>query len=1745
MFATRSFWSVRTAAAALIALAWGCDSAETETLPVVVPGPVATPTVLSFEADSPILAGDAATLTWRTRNAVAVAIADDQGRQLALDGAGIGEGSVEVQPTETTTYTLTATGAEGVAGPAWRAATVTVEAARTPAPTIEEFTASATPVAVGEPVVLAWRTSNATALTLKDDAGVAIDLGDATPDAGQVTVRPARATTTYFLTATGGGVRATARLAVEATGLPRVTRFFVDPLAPVAPGETVTVTWETANATQIRLRQDDAVLLESATQLSGSLDVTLENTASFSLEATGAGGTATATALARVGARIAAFTASTRVVRAGDPVVFSWAIEEADRAVIDGPGGYHRTIAAEEFAAGTTTVDVTVGGAFVLQAFRGDVPRSAALAIEITEAPRVRSFACEGSPVTAAADLPATVNCAWTQDGGDTCTVYANNAPVEGYQGLPCGTTGSASVSVFGTSTIRLEAVNAAGGHSASAVVEALPPARVVAFAGQPNRRLAPGDQIQLAWTVTDAVSVSMEKDAAPFAIGATSFSGSATDTVGAADATYELTAQNALGFPTRAEVTVRVGAPAILAAAATPSFVALGQETTIAWTVDGGDTLAVTAPDGTEVFRTTDPAAIDHGAAPILAPVVAGAYPYTVAVTNGAGTTQATVDLTVSDGPMISAFAASKAQLSLGEALTFSWSVANDPSGAVPTLALTDDHGHAYPEIATKNANNGSLTVTPLEEGPHVYTLAASTPGRTVARATATVEITVAPVVSSFTATPDRTSTGGGQVVPDVVLAWQTQNAVELTLWESDALGNVIPPTFYRLSLANHDPQAILDAGSFTVHPTATTWYLVRAKNRIGSQVDARVKVVVDPPEVLSFTATPREVVEGQTVHLAWTTRNASTVTLDPSVFFVDIANRPGATKGALVNDSAVVTIPFPAGFTFPFEGTPRTEMQATTNGTAGFNTANTSSTNYSGALPNSYGAHAHLLPYGCDLDSDNSTPNGELWYGTAADARGDFFVVEWKNWGWWSSSYNPSNLNFEIVLRRDGTFEFRYGDMSAAVAARAAGEGCSIGYQGTTATMPHAQLVPYQQALPGGLANRGFVLPSLPSLPVNGSLDVTPSLTTTFRLSAANADASTTAETAVTVWKNPIVASVRTTPLAPVATRPFQIAWTTQFANGVRVLDATGAAICTATAPADVAAGSCTATAATPGLKTFTIEAVNGPPGAPMATATRPVSVTVYPYLAVTSFELQPGSFVNSGDAVTLAWTASPAAVDMTLWACVPKPVHANCVDITPANYNPQAGSTTYRVTASTEFWLQVFDVQTMAAEASRFAWVGANQVDLTAAKTQLAAGESTTLSWNITGTQEFVETTGTLPFIDLTGIGTSVTRSGSAGSGNFTVNFPAGFTFPWFGSNKTGLKANVDGWITFNMSDASSDTTNYALPTSSTYDEVQIAPFWDYLEQVAPADLLWYQGQTSTGLKYVVVEWKDFELYYDSASSLNFEVILWQNGDLDFRYGTMTGSGSYADDARGSSATIGYQSPNLATAWQFSYNTEILDLAGRSFRRSFGGAAGSSTSTVTPTESTTYRLCASNASQYDACDEVRVVVVKPGDLLFTEAMIAPTAAAAEWFELKNLAPDPIDLAGFVLASGPEQFPIPATPPLVVPPGAYAVFARSGDAAVNGGLSPTLVYDTLGLDDVTDSLGLFMGAIPIDTITWGAGWNIQANRSVAFEPTLATRSPAANDPATAWCPTTAVYGNGTFGGSPGTAGAGCLPPP
>jgi hypothetical protein len=77
--------------------------------------------------------------------------------------------------------------------------------------------------------------------------------------------------------------------------------------------------------------------------------------------------------------------------------------------------------------------------------------------------------------------------------------------------------------------------------------------------------------------------------------------------------------------------------------------------------------------------------------------------------------------------------------------------------------------------------------------------------------------------------------------------------------------------------------------------------------------------------------------------------------------------------------------------------------------------------------------------------------------------------------------------------------------------------------------------------------------------------------------------------------------------------------------------------------------------------------------------------------------------------------------------------------------------------------------------------------------------------------------------------------------------------------------------------------------------------------------------------------------------------------------------------------------------------------------------------------------------------------------------------------------------------------------------------------------------------LADAADDVRLEFGNVLIDRVTWSAGWPIQANRSIAFEPSVFNRDESANNAPANWCATSSAYGGG-FTGSPGAVGSGCL---
>jgi hypothetical protein len=171
------------------------------------------------------------------------------------------------------------------------------------------------------------------------------------------------------------------------------------------------------------------------------------------------------------------------------------------------------------------------------------------------------------------------------------------------------------------------------------------------------------------------------------------------------------------------------------------------------------------------------------------------------------------------------------------------------------------------------------------------------------------------------------------------------------------------------------------------------------------------------------------------------------------------------------------------------------------------------------------------------------------------------------------------------------------------------------------------------------------------------------------------------------------------------------------------------------------------------------------------------------------------------------------------------------------------------------------------------------------------------------------------------------------------------------------------------------------------------------------------------------------------------------------------------------------------------------------------------------------------------------------RQGDLAISELMYNPTAAAdnlGEWFELRSLAAEPVNLRGLEARDlANNNFTIAVD--LLVLPSGFAVLGNNADPATNGGLAVDYVYpssfalnnsgtETLALrraGELVDEVGYCIGAAPCIS----SGVN---GISLQLDP-LHT-DPVSNDLTAYWCVTPAglTYGAGDRG-TPGQANAPC----
>jgi PKD repeat protein len=364
---------------------------------------------------------------------------------------------------------------------------------------------------------------------------------------------------------------------------------------------------------------------------------------------------------------VASFTATPPSVVRGSSSTLSWSVTGAESISIDNGIGTVTGTSVVVTPTTTTTYTLTATNA------GGPATSTATVTVTPFPVPVIASFAATPASII----VGASATLAWSVTG-------ATSISIDNGIGAVTGTT--VVVTPTSTTTYTLTATNAGGPATSTSTVTVTPfpvPA-IASFAAIPASVVA-GSSATLAWSVTGATSISI--DSGIGAVTGTSVVVTPTTTT-----TYTLTATNA-GGPATATATVTVTpfpVPVIASFTATPSTIARGASSTLAWSVTGATSLSIDngigAVTGTSVVVT--PSATTT---------------YTLTATNAGGPATSTATVTIPAASILFTSATGGSGF-LGEMTEFPITV----SGAAPTF-------HAFagrPWIADKGAMAGQALV-------------------------------------------------------------------------------------------------------------------------------------------------------------------------------------------------------------------------------------------------------------------------------------------------------------------------------------------------------------------------------------------------------------------------------------------------------------------------------------------------------------------------------------------------------------------------------------------------------------------------------------------------------------------------------------------------------------------------------------------------------------------------------------------------------------------------------------------------------------------------------------------------------------------------------------------------------------------------------------------------------------------------------------------------------------------------
>jgi len=270
--------------------------------------------------------GESATITWSVKDAFKVQFFEAEVQK--FEETEKFQGTVTVQPTATTVYRIIADGDGG---------RMVAELPLKVIATIESFGPTASgPFAVGQTIELGWKTRGAQKLVVSNGEGFERTITTGLDD-GKIQA-PVGSAHTFTLVATTGGEQTTATAVVEVVDAPVITAFDVDAAFVTEASEddpvTVQLTWAATDAFDLTLVAEPGgeIPLDDDALTSGSLDVEVTGTTTFTLTATNVAGTdsRTVTVTSVPAPAIVTFEVDQPEVEAGSDVTLSWEAQNGD-----------------------------------------------------------------------------------------------------------------------------------------------------------------------------------------------------------------------------------------------------------------------------------------------------------------------------------------------------------------------------------------------------------------------------------------------------------------------------------------------------------------------------------------------------------------------------------------------------------------------------------------------------------------------------------------------------------------------------------------------------------------------------------------------------------------------------------------------------------------------------------------------------------------------------------------------------------------------------------------------------------------------------------------------------------------------------------------------------------------------------------------------------------------------------------------------------------------------------------------------------------------------------------------------------------------------------------------------------------------------------------------------------------------------------------------------------------------------